>query len=365
MNPGPLLISLSVLCLAVTRASAQHAHRHDHPRHAHSASHDSEGANATREVSRKQARKTSPKKSPGTPAAVKTAPSHAHAASGGPHAGHVHRDLDHSGHSHSHHGIETESLFGFVLGSDVEPRGARSVAIEAIGRFGKRAGSYGAWGGKAEFAYGLTDNLSIAGAVLGAWYDINNVPGFENISRVRLNGLGGEVRWRVLDRAAHGVGLTLHVEPVWATSDELTGAPARKWGAENKIILDAMLMPDKVYAAFNLIHEMEVVKERGALETERVAKIGVGAAVAGAVTENVFVGAEVRYLHAYEGLGFDAFAGRALFVGPTLHAKLNGGLWASLAWNVQVAGAEKGVAGNLDLTNFEKHMVRVKIGYDF
>lgn len=325
MSPVKYLFSITVLALACGSAAAQQAHRHGHSGHAHA-----HGDHATA-----------------------AAPVHADASG------------SHAGHSHDDHGVETESLFGFVLGSDVEPAGARSVAMEAIGRFGKRAGSYGALGGKVEFAYGVTDNLSVAGAILGAWYDVKNVPDFDNISRARLNGVGGEVRWRLLDRATHGVGLTLHVEPVWATSDELTGASARKWGAENKIILDTMLVPDKVYAAFNVIHEMEVVKEKGEPETERAAKIGVGAAVAASVMRNVFLGAEARYLHAYEGLGFNTFAGRALYVGPTLHARFDSGLWASLAWNVQVAGNEKATAGKLDLTNFERHMVRVKVGYDF
>lgn len=357
MGARILVLSLSVLSLGTTGASAQHDHRHIHSQHAPYHSDGAESASSVPKASRKETRKKTAIRRGQATAAVASSRAHS--------AGHVHRDPDHARHSHSDHGVETESLFGFVLGSDVEPRGTRSLATEAIGRFGKRAGSYSAFGGKAGFAYGLTDNLSIAGAVLGAWYDIDNVPGLENISRVRFNGLGGEVRWRLLDRATHGVGLTLHVEPVWATSDELTGGSARKWGAENKIILDTTLVPEKLYAAFNVIHEIEVVKEKGVLDTERAAKIGIGAAVASAVTKNVFLGAEVRYLHAYDGLGFDAFAGHALFVGPTLHAKLNGGLWASLAWNVQIAGAEKVVRSNLDLTNFERQMVRVKAGYDF
>lgn len=293
--------------------------------------------------------------------------SHAHA--GEPHKGSAHAGAQHAAHKHAggghDHGVETENLFGFVLGSDVEPRGARSVAMETIGRFGKRGGAYNALGGKIEFAYGVTDNISVAGAVLGAYYNVNDVPGFTNVTRMRLNGLGGEVRWRLLNRETNGVGLTLHVEPVWATSDELTGLPAAKWGSENKIILDTMLVPDSVYAAFNVIHELEVVKEKGAPATERSGKIGMGVAMATAVTKNIFVGAEARYLHAYDGLGFDTYAGRALYVGPTIHAKFERGIWASLAWNAQVAGSEKGDVGKLDLTKFERQMVRFKIGYDF
>jgi len=360
MFPVKTFLLAGVLAAAAFPAVAQSSHRHNHAGHSHGAhdhSHDGHHHGPVK-ARKKPAKKAVPNKASrsarGTQEAqpVRTAAVH----------GHAHHSHAHGGHAH---GIETENLFGFVLGSDVEPKGTRSIAMEAISRFGKRGGTYNAFGGKVEFAYGLTDNLSVAGAVLGAAYNIKDVPDFENTSRMRLNGLGGEARWRLLNRETQGVGLTLHIEPVWATSDELTGVAARKWGAENKIILDTMLVPQTLYAAFNVIHEMEVVKERGAAETERAAKIGAGVALAAAVTKNIFLGAEARYLHAYDGLGFDTFAGRAFYIGPTAHVKFDNGLWASLAWNVQVAGSEKGVTAKYDLTNFERNLVRVKVGYDF
>lgn len=342
------------LAAFIVPAGAQDGHRHSRAEHSHGAqgAHEADRhEHRQAPARRKPARKAEPKIIPAAAAPVIAARAHDHSRAA-------------PGHGHDH-GPETENLFGFVLGSDVEPKGTRSVAMETIGRFGKRGGTYAAVGGKIEFAYGLTDNLSVAGAVLGAYYNVDGVPGFDNITRMRLNGIGGEARWRLLDRETHGVGLTLHVEPVWSTSDELTGLPARKWGAENKIILDTAVVPEKVFAAFNLIHEMEVVREKGASFTERAAKIGPGVAIAAAVTKNVFIGAEARYLFAYDGLGFDAYAGRALYVGPTIHAKFDNGLWASLAWNTQVTGDEKGASGKYDLTNFERNVVRFKVGYDF
>lgn len=352
-----LFVAAGALAALAIPAVAQSAHRHSHAGHSHGAhSHDHDHAHAPARAKRKPARKAAPKARPAPKAPVKQAPRAEH-----DHAGHKHAH-GHAGHDH---GVETENLFGFVLGSDVEPKGARGIAMETIGRFGKRGGTYNAVGGKIELAYGATDNLSVAAAVLGAYYNVDNVPGFANISRMRFNGLGAEVRWRLLNRETSGFGLTLHTEPVWATSDELTGAPGTKFGAENKIILDTMLIPEKVYAAFNVIHEMEIVKEKNSPLTERATKIGLGVAVATAVTKNIFVGAEARYLYAYDGLAFDAYAGRALYIGPTLHAKFDNGLWASLAWNVQVAGDEKGAVGKYDLTNFERNMVRLKVGYEF
>lgn len=276
----------------------------------------------------------------------------------------THTQVDHAPHSDDH-GIETENLFGFVSGSDVEHVGARGVALETVLRSGKRSGDYLALGKKIEFSYGLTDSLSIAGALLGSYHRIEGVPEFEDVRALRFNGVGAEARWRLLRRETNGFGLTLQIEPVLARSDELSGLPGTKWGLENKIILDTALVPDRLFGAFNVIHEVERVKERGAPEVERASKIGVGFALATPLAKDVFIGAEARYMHAYEGLGFNSFEGRALFVGPTLHARINGGAWLSVAWNVQVAGRAKGDVSSLDLDNFERHAVRVKAGFEF
>jgi hypothetical protein len=283
------------------------------------------------------------------------------------HAGHVHGQTEavaHQGGGHADHGVETESLFGFVLGSDVEHAGARAIASETVWRSGKR-GTYHGVGQKLEFAYGLTDDLSIAGSVLASYHRIRNSPVFDDVDRARLNGLGGEIRWRLIDRRTSGFGLTLHIEPSWSVSDELTGLSGRRWGSENKIIVDTELVPERVFAAFNVINEIERVTEKGEPEIERASKIGVGLALATALSRNVFIGAEARYLRAYEGLTLQTYQGQAFYVGPTLHARFQNNAWLSLAWNVQVSGRERGEPGSFDLTNFERHQVRIKAGFEF
>ena len=76
--------------------------------------------------------------------------SHAHAMP----SGHRHRPAartGHAGHSHGlggnghdHHGIETEHLFGFTIGTDVGHSGEKEAVLDITGRFGKRDGSYSA-----------------------------------------------------------------------------------------------------------------------------------------------------------------------------------------------------------------------------
>jgi hypothetical protein len=79
----------------------------------------------------------------------------------------------------------------------------------------------------------------------------------------------------------------------------------------------------------------------------------------------LFVGAEVVYQRLYDGLGFDSFAGHALFLGPTLYARLSEHWWASFAWNAQVVGYAADQPGALDLVNFERHRAILRFGYHF
>jgi hypothetical protein len=336
------------------------------------------------------------------------------------HDSHSHRPgeaHDHAGRSHGHahkagadhdHGLETENIFGFTLGSDVHPAGSRAMALENVLRLGKRPGRYEAFGQKLEFSYAATDNLELVGSLLGDHHRVRNVSGFDDVGpRYAFNGFGGEIRWRLLDRHTAPFGLTLHAEPAIVRIDEASGLAGRGIGSENKIIFDKELVPDTLFAAINLLYDVERFKER--LEpVEKASNAGISAALTYQLSPKVLVGGEVRYVRAYDGFALDRWQGHAVFVGPTFFAKLPGNGWISAAWNVQVGGreavnrrenaetlvafrAETAAAieaqaaaiaageepqplpdppvfrrrGRLDLANFERQMFRVKIGFEF
>jgi hypothetical protein len=83
------------------------------------------------------------------------------------------------------------------------------------------------------------------------------------------------------------------------------------------------------------------------------------------VSSRVFLGGEIVCRHLFDGLAFNSFVGRALFVGPIFYAKLSEHWWTSLAWNQQVAGHSAEQGGALDLTNFERHRALLRLGYHF
>ena len=283
-------------------------------------------------------------------------------------SGHPHRH-DH-GHDHRHgsahqHGTETENLFGFTLGSDTEEAGAIGIAFETVGRFGKRDGAYTGIGKKLELSYGVTDDLSVALGLLTNYHRVAGVTGLEDIHEFNFNGVGSELRWRLAKRGPNPVGVTLHIEPSVQRHDELTGQRATKYGAENKLIFDAEVVKDRIFAAFNLLYEVERVRERGSPDWENSSKLGVTAAATVQVAAQAFLGAEVRYLRAYEGLMPQTFIGDATFAGPTLFWHFAKNAWIAAAWNVQVAGREVDNTARFDLANFERHQARLKIGIEF
>jgi hypothetical protein len=241
----------------------------------------------------------------------------------------------------------------------------KAVAIETVGRFGKRSGIYSAVGQKLEFAYGVTDDLNAAFGVFADYHRVRGVPGLDDARFFGFNGLGGEVRWRLLKRGQSPVGVTIHLEPGWQTHDELSGLRATKFGSENKLIFDSEPVKDQLFAALNLLYDVERVREHGSGEVEKASLFGAAAAATRRLTEKAFLGGEVRYLRAYDGLTLNERAGQAVFLGPTLFARLGSNGWLSVAWNIQVWGKEVGGSSHLDLANFERHQVRVKAGVEF
>lgn len=234
------------------KAGREHRHRHDHGahRHGHSAAHAGH------------------RQPPGDHHR-----GHRHGAD------HAHGPGDRQRHAHApgqahDHGLETENLFGFTLGSDTEHAGAKGLALETVGRFGKRDGTYAGVSKKLEFSYGVTNDISAALGLFGDYHRVAGVTGFDDVQGFNFNGIGGEVRWRLLRRGPSPFGLTLHIEPSVQRVDELTGLRGIKYGAENKLILDTELVKERVFAAFNAIYEIERVRESGSADWESGSKIG-------------------------------------------------------------------------------------------
>ncbi len=262
-------------------------------------------------------------------------------------------------------GIDTEHLFGFLTGTDIGEVGEKEIETETTGRFSKRTGSYNALSQTLSVEYTASKNLRLElGAILG-YHNISGVTGFDDLRRGNFQGVSFEMRYRLLDRQSAPFGLSILAAPRWAQIDEASGQRVQQFGGDLAILMDKELVPNRVVTAFNFQYTPEATKLRATGVWSRDATLGVSNALMAQVSPGLFVGAEARYMRAYDSLDLDRFAGHALFLGPNIFYKPSERWRVTAAWSFQVVGKAIGYSASLDLMNFERHQVKLRIGYQF
>lgn len=263
------------------------------------------------------------------------------------------------------HEVDTEHLFGFTLGTDIGEKGEREYESDASAHIGKNGGSYAAMFEQLEAKYTVSQSFRIAAAAALAYHNISNVPDLQDRREASFQGLRLDARFRLLDRERSPVGFTVIVEPRWSQRDEVTGEHVQNHAAAVTLALDREIIPQRLYAAFNLLCAPETTRLPDAEGWVRQSTLGIGGAVVAQVTPGVFLGAEVRSLRLYDGFGLNSVIGQALYVGPTFYAVLSKHSWLSAAWSTQVSGRVPDQPGALDLVNYERHRALLRFGYHF
>jgi hypothetical protein len=261
--------------------------------------------------------------------------------------------------------VDTEHMFGFITGTDIGEVGEKELESETTGGLGKRTGSYTALSHMLALEYTPRENLRLEMGANNSYHDISGVAELDDLRRGAFQGLSLEVRYRLLSREQSGIGLTVLSEPHWLRVDDTSGQLVNQYGAGLAILMDKELIPNRVVAAFNLLYDPEVKKFQDTGEWSREATYGVGAGLMNQIWPGVFVGAEARYLRQYESFGFDRFAGHAVFLGPNVFIRPSERWRITATWTMQVAGRAAGDSSPLDLRNFERHQVRLRVGYHF
>ena len=261
--------------------------------------------------------------------------------------------------------LETTHLFGFTQGSDVNDVGETEGELETVGRFGKRGGSYTAIQTVAGIKSIPFKDFSIEPGIGVASRNIAGVPGLDDRRQLAVDSFGFETRYRLLDRAHAPFGLTLGADPRWFRLDDISGAQVDGYRSGFLALVDKELVADRIFAAFNLVYELDASRSLLTNLWEHQSSLAITSALVMQVQPGVLVGAEVRSLRSYDGLGLDTLTGRALFVGPTLYWRFNARSWMGAAWSMQVAGRAVSVPGALDLVNFERHHATLRFGYNF
>lgn len=261
--------------------------------------------------------------------------------------------------------IDTEHLFGFTTGSDVGKSGEIEIENETAGGFGKQAGSYAALSHTIEAKFTPVDNFRLGVTTALAYFDIAGVPGLGDRQQGGLQGFSFNLQYRLIDPEHGPFALTIIAEPRWGRFDDISGEPVTTHGGTLTLAMDRELVAGRLFGAFNAFYDTAASQFGSSSDWQPQSKAGLSAALSGQIQPALFVGGEIRYLRAYDGLALDAFAGKAVFAGPTMYLQINKRLSLSAAWNLQISGRASAGGGALDLTHFERQEATIRLGFHF
>jgi hypothetical protein len=265
--------------------------------------------------------------------------------------------------------VETKYIFGFTEGSGVGLEGEKEFSLESVARIGKADGRY--WASETKLEYEFTPNQYVQFELgpLVSTHVIKNVTDLDNRNNLAMSGFFGEMRYLVLERnASSPLAITLSAEPEWHRIDETSGAHVTNLGLELKINADLELIKNRLFLGSNLLYEVEGTKDPDHVGAgwEKESIGGVSAALSYRIIPSVFIGVEAWYLRHYDGSFFNAFTGDAIFVGPTLYAKLGPKTFMTAAWNAQVSGHDVEVPDSkLNFGEFTRSRAKLKLAVEF
>jgi hypothetical protein len=262
-------------------------------------------------------------------------------------------------------GIDTEHIFGFMIGADVGSIGEREFQTQTTGRFARNGGGYRTVGQEFELELVPFRNFRIEVGGAFAAHDINGVSGLEDRRQLAWQGLSVDLRYKFLDRDTAPIGLTFAVESGFSRIDDTSAAAVRNVGTELVLALDRELIPNFAVAALNLIYQPEWTRSLATGAAEQESTIGAAFGLMAQIRPGILFGGEARYLRRYEGIGLEELAGQALFIGPTAYFQLSERSRLTASWSVQAWGRPAGSNAALDLVNFERHQARLVFGVSF
>jgi hypothetical protein len=262
-------------------------------------------------------------------------------------------------------GIDTEHIYGFMIGSDVGDPGEREFQTTSTGRFSKQAGAYQALGQELELEFVPIKNLRIEIETTLAAYDIQSVPSLVDRTQAGWQGAALDLRYQFLDRETALFGLTLDFESHGNRIDETTASRVQNFGNELTVVLERDLIPRLAVATFNLGYQPEWTHFAGLPTAEQESTLTAAFGVMAQVRPDFLLGGEARYFRQYGGIGLNELAGEAFFVGPTAYFQLSDRARLTATWSFQAWGRPAGTSATLDLVNFERQQARVVFGLNF
>lgn len=283
--------------------------------------------------------------------------------------------------------IETHHLFGFTDGSDIAPEGHKELqfitrvdhgrralspsglssddVIARIGRGGLE-GSYRMIEESVEFEHALTTSFEYSFGASMINHRIRGVDGFDDFNGTNLKGFFAEFRYVLAKRGEDlPFGITIQTQPQWGHVSDAEGHQETAFATSSKLVVDAELIPRRLYGAVNVIYEPEIWRSTGEFAWRRASTLGVTGGLVYRLTPRLALGWGVQYYRTHASLGFGHLTGQALFAGPSLYVELNDRLFVSAAFSTQLRGHASGETHALDLAGFSTRMGWLLVGFEF
>ncbi len=257
-------------------------------------------------------------------------------------------------------------IFGFINSSDVGNVGDKGLSLENDFSYGRRDMRSRVLTHKLELSRTFAPNWTYAASLFGAWSNIKNSTDYDNRNTYNFDGLSMELRHRFIERSASNpFAVTFGIEPRWGRVDSVSGVNAANYSAEFKLQADRAFS-EKIFWAMNA--NFATGRSRDALDgswastSDSVISNALAYAV---IDDKLFVGGEARWNQAWNKGFFGKLDGQALFVGPTIAYKASETVLLNAVFLPQIAGKARGVAGPLDIDNFERANFRLKLAVGF
>jgi hypothetical protein len=246
--------------------------------------------------------------------------------------------------------IETEHIFGFTEGTDIGDKGEQEFESTTVGYFGK-TGGYTVIGNESAYRNVLFDGFRLSFEAFPDYHRIHGMPGLADRNNVNFSGVASELRWQLSDRSKIPIGISISLAPEFRWVDDLSGTSVQGYSLPMVAAFDTALVPDKLYAAINLGYDPAITRAGGRWES------GTGLEASGAasyaVTRDIFIGAELRYI-AWDDQ--NSTRSRGLFAGPSFYVNLSKTSAFKVAWSREIAEETPRAPG---LANFERDQVIV------
>lgn len=270
--------------------------------------------------------------------------------------------------------VDTEHLFGFTEGADIGKKDEQEVVLDTVTRIGKRragpgASGYAAVGTKLGYQIDLSDQFSVQIGLFGDHHRVRNITDLDDRNAGNFDGVSVELKYQFLKGSKEQpFGLAIESRPRFARVLPIEGRGADIFDFENILQFDWQIVPGKLWYGGNISFDPAAGRQRGSGDGYRSSTLLFSGALVGKVGVSTYLGPEVRYGRAYDGIFLNQLTSEAVFLGPAIHHRFTEKAWITVAYATQIWGrdTDPGLAGRgLGLNQFERHNLRVKVGMEF